>query len=347
MIGITEVLTLASIYKIGSSLGASMDEIKAMLPALAAQAINLDTELAKLQTMPQLSQKLAVDLGIAHNKERHDISGDFIQAVDIDGDVYVQFNQIDSEKYNLNTLRRITTPFDTFFLSNDAQAGKSATLIFGKGKLFEIQDVSPMEINIVASNVVINMNLQASDIMMPIDIQSSFIMMPVDIQAQYLNLKMDIVAQTIGNIDISIAGQIDDVTINLTAQTIAIKSQGEWSSQQSELKTVRVAGYLAIGATFAQPYTVTTGKTLYITDVGGSLYASDSGTDGDKPQICGIDVYDDTAGQILFSSGGNGGLYASLTSPFRLASGHVIYIRMLNNSGHGANYTMYWKGYEI
>lgn len=209
------------------------------------------------------------------------------------------------------------------------------------------QSLPEIKINIVEVTAGVTIDIGTIIGTVNFNLKSSSIMMPVDIQAQYLNLKIDIVAQTIGNIAINIAGQINDVTINLTAQSIAIKSQGEWSAQQSQQKVVQVGGYLTSGGTVSQGYTVTTGKTLYITDIGASLYACTLATDGDKNQIVRIQLFDSTVGQILFDSGGNGGLLGNLNSPFRVAAGHLIYIIIWNNSAHDANFTMYWKGYEI
>ncbi|MGB8706839.1 MAG: hypothetical protein WCD72_02660 [Dehalococcoidia bacterium] len=361
MITVGDIVSIASIFKVGASLGASLDEIKSNLPAITKQALDINAELTKLQSMPQLSQTLQIDLSVARDStrpERHDISGDTLQALDITGDLNIRFNQIDSQAYNVNKTRRLTIPFDTIFLSNAAQTGKVATLVFGKGGLFQIQDVSPAEINIIASEVTLAISIESSTIMMPIDIQSSYIMMPIDIQAQYMDLAIDIVAQSIGNIKmdmaaqsigdiaINIAGQISDVDINLQAQNIAIKSQGEWSPQEGQQKYWYGSGTVAAPGVANVDYTVTEGKTLYITHFSFSCGATTQ-ADRDLAQNGKAILYNYSTSTWLVFLGGNGGDGLNFTTPIKFTSGQVVRMIMQNVANHSMDMYANWGGYEI
>jgi hypothetical protein len=345
-----DIVSIASILKVGKSLGASIDEIKAELPAITKTVLDLNADLEKLQSDPQLSETLQVDLGVARDDahpERHDKSGNTIQALDITGDLNVRFNQIDSQKYNVNKARRLTIPFQTIWLSNAAQLGKVATLVLGKGGQFQIQDVSPSEINIIASEVTLAIAIESSTIMMPIDLQSSYIMMPIDIQAQYMNLAIDIVAQSIGTVAINIAGQIENVTISLAAQSVGIFLQPEWAaSQQTDKNLVVVAQAIGNGGRNYISYTVPSGKTLMITHVGGYMYAADV-ANADKNHIMAVSIYDYTTDTRLFWAGGNGGVFANPTKAIRIPTGHTIYVEAWNFASFSAKPGAAAGGYEV
>jgi hypothetical protein len=339
MITVGDIVSIASIWKIGAGLGASLDEIKSALPAITRQALDIDSELAKLQTMPQMSQTLQIDLSVARDLEPQDVSGNHIQALDITGDLDVRFNQKDSQAYNVNKTRRINVPFDVIFLSNVAQAGKVATLVLGKGGLFQIQDVAPTEINIIASQVTLAIAIQSSTIMMPIDIQSSFIMMPVDIQAQYMNLSIDIVAQTIGSIAINIAGQIQNVEISVVAQNIGISLQGDWAAQQGTDKDFDGdVPSPTSGWNLVISYAVPSNKTLFIYDV-SFRYGSDTG------RIV-ISLENDTDSVVLAQTAGDGGGWMSFTKPKVIPANHTVKLWARYYGGAGGALHGSMGGYE-
>jgi hypothetical protein len=345
LVTVGDIVSIASIFKVGASLGASLDEIKSNLPALTKQALDINAEITKLQTMPQMSQTLQIDLSAARDNERQDVSGDHIQALDITGDLYVRFNQQDSQIYNLNQVRRLNVPFDVIFLSNDAQAGKVATLVLGKGGLFQIQDVSPTEINIIASEVTLAISIESSTIMMPIDIQSSYIMMPVDIQAQYMNLaidivaqtigniKMDIAAQTIGNVDITIAGQIDNVSINLQAQNVGIQLNPEWQVKEGLYKhfSIEMMNIAVDSSGEYDLYTVPTGKKLYVWGVGVGLrqYAAANYANRTRGDFW---LYSKEGATYYprWRCGAEQGNFYSLSEPLVIPTGGHLYATMYN-----------------
>lgn len=351
MITVGDIVSIASILKVGQSLGASLAEIKAELPAITKQALDINAEITKLSTMPQLSQTLTIDLSVARDKVPQDVTGAQIQAMDITGDLYVRFNQADSESYNLNKVRRLNIPFDKIFLTNVAQPGASATLVFGSS-LFQIQDVSPMEINIIASEVTLAISIESSTIMMPIDIQSSYVMVPIDIQAQYMNLaidivaqtigsiKMDMVAQSIGNIAISIAGQIDNIDISLQAQNIGIALNPEWQVKQGNYKLFNVELFSIITDTSGEYdlYTVPTGKKLVIWGIGIGLRPSSSANYANRTRG-EFWVYSKEGSTYYprWRCGAEQGNFFPLTEPLEIPAGGHAYATMYNRGPDTAN----------
>jgi len=236
MITVGDILNLAILSAQNKQLAASIDDLVESLPQLVAKASLIDQyvqkQLAELKAMPQLYQKLELDLSIARDKEKHEVSGDFLQVKEIQGNLEVQFNDPDKDAIELANIRRIKTPFDTLYFSNEAQPDCKAIIYYGKGDAFEIAEMAPVEINIVAqtaiiemtiagSNIQVPMDIQGSFIALPMDIQGSFIALPVDIQAQFANLAVDIVAQSVGAISVDIIAQsIGAIAIDLAAQSI-------------------------------------------------------------------------------------------------------------------------------
>ncbi|GAH96278.1 unnamed protein product [marine sediment metagenome] len=234
-----------------------------------------------------------------------------------------------------------------------------------------VADLVTMPIDIVACNVTMPISLTGSEIQMPVDLQGSFIMMPMDIQAQYMdlaidvvaqsigNIKMDICAQTIGNIGIdlaaqsvgnvaiSIAGQVENVYIDLKAQTIAMKSQGEWSPQQGQQKFVsgsetNVASLGVLNVDSSVPG----GKTRYITHYGFFIVPYNV-ADADKMHIgqSSLRLYSpDTAMAWL---GGNGGNQISFPTPVKFTQNQVVRMVVQNMTGHACSIGACWGGYDI
>ena len=220
----------------------------------------------------------------------------------------------------------------------------------------------------VAQNI--NIAVKGSDIMMPIDLQGSYIMMPIDIQAQYMNLaidivaqtignikmdiaaqtigniKMDIASQTIGNIDIRIAGQVENVSINLQAQTVAIKSQGEWSPQLSQQKYFTGYSSLAsFGSTAFKDSSVPTGKKRYITHLSFSISASGSANAGTKCiGMLALQLY---GGEYKAFLGGDGGAALSVPTPIRFESDEVVRMVFQNCANFQVEFYGCWAGYDI
>jgi hypothetical protein len=215
-----------------------------------------------------------------------------------------------------------------------------------------------------------SIELLGTEIQVPIDIQGAFIQVPIDIQGQYVDLTVDIVAQTVGNIaidiaaqtignisvniaasavtlNINIAAQAANVTIEINAQTVAVKLQPDWSSQQGQHKFFRVSGSnIATGVSAAANYTVTAGKTLFITHFGGSMYGT-AAADRDKDQICYMNIMNNTTATILAELGGHGGGGMVLPTPVKIPAGEVFRYQTWNFSNHNCEVYLTAGGYEI
>jgi hypothetical protein len=225
-----------------------------------------------------------------------------------------------------------------------------------------------------------------TDIMVAVDVQGAYIMMPVDIQGQYITLDIDIVAQSVGSIAIDIAAQsVGSLNVNLAAsvvtmdvniksitggvtfnigsvsgtvtvsvtgtaqidietQSVAIKNQAEWSAQAGEDKNFYEAyseettGYIS--------YTVTVGKTLYITQIGFAITGHDS-ADKDSNQMGWVAIYNATTETTKLEFGGNGGRIASLIRPIAIPAGQEVRFYWYSGANHAVDGSISVGGYEV
>jgi hypothetical protein len=203
-------------------------------------------------------------------------------------------------------------------------------------------------------------NIVGTDIMVAIDLQGAYIMMPVDIQAQYLTLEIDIVAQTVGNIAIDLAAQsVGAISVDITAQTIAqldinidaqnvgVYLQPDWQVKAGTYKNFYATGSAKTGGQLIYvSYTVTTGKTLYITGFSFAMTATTI-TDYDHHLYVQGYLYDSTAGTFFAFSAGLGGSVASLTQPIAFTSGHLFQAIITNFSNIACEMKVNAWGYEI
>jgi hypothetical protein len=177
-----EVLTIAAILGSGIKAGVTLDqilkEIPKLVPALAEAEYEVQKKLQQerltvLKYRPKFYEAVAIDLSTARDKEKFDISGNYLIAQNIDGTLTVRFNEKDSDAVTVDKDNRFyALAFDCCYVTNEAQSGKSATLLIGKG-----------------------------------DFAGSAIT-PVDISATSIEkIAIDIVAQTISNLAISVAAQ--------------------------------------------------------------------------------------------------------------------------------------------
>jgi len=158
---------------------------------------------------PDLYTTRTIDASVARDKVEFNVAGAWLYVNEDTAsvDVEVRLNENDKAPLNLSKLKLISLPFYRFFITNAAGSG-SMEIVIGKTGMM----VSPSEVDI---------EVVASEIMLPIDIQGAYIMMPVDIQAQYITLDIDIVAQTVGNISVDIAAQtLGNIAIDIAAQTV-------------------------------------------------------------------------------------------------------------------------------
>jgi hypothetical protein len=236
-------------------------------------------------------------------------------------------------------------------------------------------------ITIAGSDIQMPVDIQGSYIQMPVDIQGQYITLKIDIVAQSVgNIGIDIKAQTIGNIavniaasavtlnvaiqssavtlnvnissqtgniNINIAAQAGNVTIEVKAQTVAVKTQGEWSPQAGQQKYVTGSATIAsFQGTSNVDYSVTSGKTLYITHLSFSCGASAS-ANADLYQMGKLLLYNYSTSTWLAVIGGNGGQSVSFPTPIKVLSTHVIRMIMQNYANHSLDMFCGWGGYEI
>ena len=349
MITVGDILNLAILSAQNKQLAASIDDLVESLPQLVAKASLIDQyvqkQLAELKAMPQLYQKLELDLSIARDKEKHEVSGDFLQVKEIQGNLEVRFNDPDKDAIELANIRRIKTPFDTLYFSNEAQADCKAIIYYGKGDAFEIAEMAPIEINIVAQTAVVEMAITGSRIQVPIDIQGAYTMVPVDIQAQYVTMQIDIVAQSIGNLAIDIKAQsIENINIAITAQNIGVYLQGDWAAKtQTDLnKPGYISGtQLNVGG-YVVTETVPSGKIWFITQWSACAYI-----DGQTESIGMRAVLEVPGGVVVSIMGGVNGGTCIFNKPMRATAGQTVRIYVKGFSASTGVLYGVFNGYEI
>ena len=252
MLTIGDLLTVGSILAIGRKLGAQLEDVIQSIPSIVPVVLQISQQaeerLTDLKYRPQLYETLTIDLSTARDKEKYDISGSCIIAQDITSDATLSiiFNQKDNQAVTIDRNQRsYVIEFQSFYVTNTAQTGKSVSFLVGKGEFagsaiqsidisaqsignltidIAAQSVGNLTIDIVAQTIGnLTISVNAATIMTPIDVQGAYIMMPVDIQAQYVTLNIDIVAQTVGNIGIDIKAQtVGNINVNLAASDVTI-----------------------------------------------------------------------------------------------------------------------------
>jgi len=216
----------------------------------------------------------------------------------------------------------------------------------------------------------------AAEIMLPIDMQAAYIMMPVDIQAQYLTLDIDIVAQTVGDITVDIAAQsvgniavniaaaavtlnvaiassavtlnvdikaqtLTNLNIQINAQAVGVYLQPDWNVLQGTDKNETGSATVPDGdSAYVLDYTVTNGKTFYITQWGFSLNFNGAVV----AHLYRLHVATYTR---LALNGGSGGGSQSFTKPIAVVAGDHIKIGVTNFSAADATGYGSIGGYEI
>jgi len=220
------------------------------------------------------------------------------------------------------------------------------------------------------------MQILGSDIMLPIDIQGAYIQMPVDIQGQYVTLDIDIVAQSVGNLTIDIAAQslgnldiniaasavtlnvaiqssavtldvditaqtIDNLKININAQDIGVYLQPEWSAKTGVDKNLTGVATISSGfLTTILEYTVTSGKTFYISTWGFNMLAS-AGIMAILTKVV------DATETVIFCSGGQTGNAHSLNKPITVPGGGKVRVKCEQFTGGDVMVRASVGGYEI
>jgi hypothetical protein len=310
---------------------------------------------------PELVHEISIDTAVARSGEELPITGTlvFIDNPTVPTKpVYIQLNEKTAPKIDITQKKRVSGIFYRLFITNEAGVGTLALKI-SRSSLFDFED-SVAEINVFGSDIQIPIDVQGSYIQMPIDIQGQYITLEIDIVAQTIgNIKMDIAAQTIGNLAINIAAvsvgnlnvniSAQSVTVNMDvkAQSVAVKSQAEWSPQAGQQKYVTGSGLnRASGSGVAADYSVPSGKTLYITHMGYSVngYAA---ADRDKQQHARCHLSNYSTGVGLAYIGGDGGNGISFPTPIKIPENQVVRMLVVNMANHNCDIYLCWGGYEI
>jgi hypothetical protein len=167
------------------------------------------------------------------------------------------------------------------------------------------------------------------------------------IEVANLKAKIDIVAQTIGNLAVNIAGQIADLAINIAAQNVGIYLQPEWAAKVGVDKSFNWASLnLGEGLSASLPYTVTAGKTLYITQLSFYSHAVDV-ANADLNQMCMGYITDNDDAANAWYQGGNGGGGVVFSKPMAFEGGHTVNFAVMNCSNHHTKSGVTASGYEV
>jgi len=203
-------------------------------------------------------------------------------------------------------------------------------------------------IELLGSEIMVPFDVQGAYIQVPMDLQGALIQMPVDIQGQYITLDINIesVAADV-TLNVNITASAVTINMDIKAQSVAIKSQGEWSPQAGQQKYVTFAfTSLASGTESYSAYTVPAGKTLYVTHMGYTVFAS-AATDRDYIQTSWARIQNATAATDLAYIGGNGGNGLSFPTPLKVNAGSSIRIYVGNGATRNVHGWGSWGGYEI
>ncbi len=82
-------------------------------------------------------QRIPIDLADARTQAEFVVYGDIISVESIDGTLSVFLNEKTAGEIKLNKVRKVTSEFWRFFLTNAAQVGKTAVLLVGRDALFD------------------------------------------------------------------------------------------------------------------------------------------------------------------------------------------------------------------
>ncbi len=121
----------------------------------------------------------------------------------------------------------------------------------------------------------------------------------------------------------------------------------EWSAVNATDKNfLGTAANVATGLIATAAYTVPAGKTLYVTLLGFSIFAT-LAADRDLNQIGWVAANDNTLGVTNVAMGGNGGGCVPLNKPLKYAAGTSLEFRARNLSNHNCELLVFAAGYEL
>lgn len=96
--------------------------------------MDFNQALREVQARPQIYKTLTLDLSTARSEIEVPVSGNYLVAYDssdFSANVNIRFNESYMDALTITKSRGLRIPFYRVFISNEAQAGKTITLIFG------------------------------------------------------------------------------------------------------------------------------------------------------------------------------------------------------------------------
>ena len=144
----------------------------------------------------------------------------------------------------------------------------------------------------------------------------------------------------------NIAASAATVSINIIAQNVGVYLQPEYAAKTGVDKNFVLNTIVLANADSYTSYTVTAGKTLYITQVAAlgwaELYAL-----SELQQHCAVWLQNQTSGVLSIQVGGNGGGWFSFGKPIKFTTGQIMRLYASNHANHSLNMTVQAWGYEI
>lgn len=159
--------------------------------------------------------------------------------------------------------------------------------------------------------------------------------------------KVSVVELNAANINANIVAQtIENLLMTFNAQSVGVYLQPEWATKEGKDKTFLFSGVnKAVDDSVSDSYSVPAGKTLYITSIQASTYASAS-AEADKPQHFLAGIWTDS-GSFDVRFGGSGGAVLSLPQSLRTGIADQVNFYIYNFSNHICNLGINAQGYEI
>ena len=107
----------------------------------------------KPEIMPVVEEKkylkVTLDLGIKRDNKELRLPGDFILIDKIDGALEVRLDKPTNDPIDFQRIKVIRSPFETMYLTNAAQAGRSAVLYVGREASFESEPLVIGKVEVV------------------------------------------------------------------------------------------------------------------------------------------------------------------------------------------------------
>ena len=218
------------------------------------------------------------------------------------------------------------------------------------------QSVGNINVNLAASAITLNINIAASAVTLQVNIASqtanlniniaaSAVTLNVNLSSSSITLNVNISSQT-ANINVNIAASAATVNIQITAQNVGVYLQPEYAALTGVDKNFSYEASLAPVSSSYFSYTVTAGKTLYISAFAFAAYTTGS-PDAELRHHCMVRIYNNTTALNLMFMGGPGGGGLALPKPLKATAGQVVRFYLYNQSGHTLNVVFHIYGYEI